>query len=170
MSGTAVEVSAYYLDRANKLYSAITWTNPPPSRSDEIELISATITQRGVATSAIDCREALTINLEYMNKLALPNSRFFIVVRNMKGEVVTLPITMQRVVKEGRPRLYSSIRANCLRLALFGTGGADITNERIILLRRHTTSTFRIRQRHARRKTNGRPLAPVLTCKPPKGS
>ncbi|MCM3904104.1 MAG: ABC transporter ATP-binding protein [Pyrinomonadaceae bacterium] len=137
MSGTAVEVSAYYLDRANKLYSAITWASPPQGKSDEIELISATITQRGVATSAIDCREPLTINLEYMNKLVLPNSRFFIVVRNIKGEVLftTSDYDANEVVERRAGRFSSTVTIPGELLksgTYFGTVGADIKNDRII--------------------------------------
>ncbi len=137
MSGTAVEVSAYYLDRANKLYSAITWTSPPPAKSDEIELISATITQHGVLTSAIDCREPFTINLEYMNKLTLPNSRFFIVLRNTKGEVLftTSDYDGNEVIERKAGRFISTVTipGELLKTgSYFGTVGADIKNERII--------------------------------------
>jgi len=137
MSGTAIEVSAYYLDRANKLYSAITWTSPPPGKSDEIELISATITQRGHTTSAIDCRQPLTINLEYVNKLVLPNSRFFIVLRNIKGEVLftTSDYDGNEVVERRAGRFTSTVTIPGELLksgSYFATVGADIKNERII--------------------------------------
>lgn len=143
MSGSAVEVSAYYLNRANKLYSAITWASHPPGKSDEIALISATITQRGVATSAIDCREPFTISLEYMNKLALPNSRFFIIVRNIKGEVLftTSDYDANEVVERKAGRFISTVTipGELLKAgSYFGTVGADIKNERVIFAENDT--------------------------------
>ncbi len=136
-SGAATDVSAYYLDRANKLYSAITWASPPPGKRDEIELISAIITQRGVTTSAIDCRYPLTINIEYMNKLDLPNSRFCLVVSNLKGEVLftTSDYDANEVVERRAGRFLSTVTipGELLKAgSYFGTVGADIKNERII--------------------------------------
>jgi lipopolysaccharide transport system ATP-binding protein len=137
--GPAREVSAYYLDRANKLYSPITWVREPRGESNDVELISAHVSQRGVPTNAIDCREPFTIYLQYANKTALPNSRFFIIVRNLKGEILFTTSdydALTDAVIDRKPGTFMStvtIPGELLKSgSYFGTVGADIKNERII--------------------------------------
>jgi lipopolysaccharide transport system ATP-binding protein len=137
-SGPAREVSAYYLDRSNKLYSPITWTNLPQDEGDEIELVKATINQNGAATTAIDCRETFSIDIEYVNKSAIRNSRLFLVIRNMKGEVLftSSDYDFQSDAIERRAGTFIStvtIPGGLLKAgSYYGTVGADIKNERII--------------------------------------
>src|SRR5437660_2183578 len=76
--GPTREVTDYYLDTTRELYSPITWADLPQGESDEIQLRSVSVGQRGVNTSTIDCREQFTISLEYENRKTLPGSRFFI--------------------------------------------------------------------------------------------
>lgn len=137
--GPAREVSAYYLDRSNKFYSPITWVNVPRGESRDIELISANISQRGMPTNAIDCREPFTISLQYANKTALPNSRFFIIFRNLKGEILFTTSDYDALtdgVIDRKPGTFIStvtIPGELLKSgSYFGTVGADIKNERII--------------------------------------
>ena len=137
--GPAREISAYYLDRANKFYSPITWVRAPRGESRDIELISANILQRGVPTNAVDCREPFTISLQYANKTALPNSRFFIIVRNVKGEILFTTSDYDALTDAGverKPGTFVStvtIPGELLKSgSYFGTVGADIKNERVI--------------------------------------
>jgi len=88
MDGPTREVTAHYLDTTNKLYSPITWVDFPREQGLEIRLLAATIRQRDENTTAIDCRQPFTISLVYENLKSLPGSRFFILVRNGKGDLV----------------------------------------------------------------------------------
>ena len=139
LDGPTREVTAHYLDTSNKLYSPITWADAPPGKNDEILLQNVTINQRGENTSAIDCREPFTIAFEYETRQALPNSRFFILVRNARGEVVfgtsdydlANPDEINR--KPGRFLTEVAVPGEFLKAgSYFGTIGADIKNERII--------------------------------------
>ncbi|MGH9907015.1 MAG: ABC transporter ATP-binding protein [Pyrinomonadaceae bacterium] len=139
MSGPAREVSAYYLDSANKFYSPITWAKAPQGASEEIVLISANTLQGGIPTSAIDCREPFTISLQYVNKAAVRNSRLFVVVRNMKGETLFTTSDYDALNeqfsdrKEGAFNSMITIPGELLKAgSYYGTVGADIKNERII--------------------------------------
>ena len=137
-SGPAREVSAYYLDRSNKLYSPITWANLPQDKGDEMELVTAAITQNGIATTAIDCREAFNIDLEYVNKAAIQNSRLFLVIRNIKGEVLftssDYDVESELVERQAGGFVSTvTIPGGLLKAGTYyGTIGADIKNERII--------------------------------------
>src|SRR6266550_2944240 len=61
MDGLTRDVSRYYLDTTNKLYSPVTWVELPKAKSEEIHLQTAGIEQLGLRASAIDCREPFTI-------------------------------------------------------------------------------------------------------------
>jgi lipopolysaccharide transport system ATP-binding protein len=137
--GPAREVSAYYLDRTNRLYSPITWAPVPHGESRDIELISAHTSQRGVPTNAIDCREPFTISLQYANKTGLPSSRLFIVIRNLKGEILFTTSDYDAhtgMVIDRKPGTFVStitIPGELLKSGSYlGTVGADIKNDRII--------------------------------------
>src|SRR5256885_8795947 len=65
MDGPTHEVSAHYLDTTNKLYSPITWANFKQGKHNEIELLTARIQQRGVNTTAVDCRAPFSVTFEY---------------------------------------------------------------------------------------------------------
>src|SRR5262249_25049248 len=65
LTGPTAVVTRYYLDRANKLYSPITWAPVDKANQGEINLHSVGIEQAGEATTLINCREAFKIILEY---------------------------------------------------------------------------------------------------------
>jgi len=139
VDGPTREVTAHYLDTTNKLYSPITWTDFPREQSVEIQLLAATIRQRGENTTAVDCRQPFTISLTYENLKSLPGSRFFILVRNGKGDLVfgtsdydvMSPESMDR--RRGRFQSEVTLPANLLKTGpYYATIGADIKNERVI--------------------------------------
>ncbi|MBA2527429.1 MAG: ABC transporter ATP-binding protein [Pyrinomonadaceae bacterium] len=139
MSGATREVSAYYMDHANKLYSPITWIKFPEGKSNEIELTAVTVTQLGAQTNMIDCRESFTVTVEYENKKAVRNSRFFLLVRNEKGEPLFTSSDYDLLNDEEIDRKAGKFVS---RISLpgglfkagsyYGTVGADIKYERII--------------------------------------
>jgi lipopolysaccharide transport system ATP-binding protein len=138
-TGPTRDVSAHYLDRANKLYSPITWADSPRENSDEIQLLSVKMNQAGVVTGAIDCREPFTINIEYENKAVVRNSRLFIVIRNGKGEVLfttsDYDVPTDESMNRERGTFISAVTIpeGLLKAgSYYGTVGADIKNERII--------------------------------------
>jgi hypothetical protein len=139
VTGPTRDVSAHYLDRANKLYSPITWADSPRENSDEIQLLSVKMNQAGVVTGAIDCREPFTINIEYENKAVVRNSRLFIVIRNGKGEALfttsDYDVPTDESMNRERGTFMSSVTVpeGLLKAgSYYGTVGADIKNERII--------------------------------------
>jgi ABC-type glutathione transport system ATPase component len=141
MNGPTREVTAHYLDTANKLYSPVTWVDLPQEHSDEIQLQRAGIAQRGVNTSAIDCREPFTIQFEYENRKLLPDSRFFIVIRNAKGDIVFTTSDYDVITdeashrREGKFQSEVTVPGGLLKAgSYYGTIGADIKNERVIFV------------------------------------
>ncbi|HEV2829035.1 MAG TPA: ABC transporter ATP-binding protein [Pyrinomonadaceae bacterium] len=139
MNGPTNQVTAHYLDTTNKLYSPVTWADSPRGPSSEIQLHRAGINQRGVDTSAVDCRQPFAIVFEYENKRVLPHSRFFIVIRNAKGEVIfttsdyDLPGAETLDRKLGRFVGEVTVPDGLLKVGSYhGTIGADIKNERVI--------------------------------------
>jgi lipopolysaccharide transport system ATP-binding protein len=139
LDGPTREVSAHYLNTTNKLYSPITWIDFPQEKSVEIQLRAATLVQRGENTTAIDCREAFTISLLYENLKTLPGSRFFILVRNGKGDVVFGTSDYDVLTPEATNRRPGSFRSDVTVPAkllkagsYYATIGADIKNERVI--------------------------------------
>jgi len=138
--GPTREVTDYYLDTTRELYSPITWADLPQGESDEIQLRSVSVRQRGVNTSTIDCREQFTISLEYENRKTLPGSRFFILVRNGKGEVVfatsdyDVPTPQAIDRQTGTFISEVTIPGELLKAgSYYATVGADIKNQRIII-------------------------------------
>ena len=139
-SGPTRAVTDYYLDTSRKLYSPITWAELPEEESDEIQLRKLSARQRGVNTGTIDCREEFTISLEYENRKSLPGSRFFILLRNGKGEVVFATSDYDVPTPEAidrRPGRFVSevtVPGKLLKAgSYFATVGADIKNQRIII-------------------------------------
>jgi lipopolysaccharide transport system ATP-binding protein len=139
MDGPTREVTAHYLNRTNRLYSPVTWVDLPAGESDEIRLQRVAVEQRGVRTSAIDCREAFTIIFDYENKKLLAGSRFFIVIRNARGDIVFTTSDYDVMTDEaanrrvGRFRSEVEVPGGLLKAgSYYGTVGADIKNERII--------------------------------------
>ena len=138
-TGPTREVTAYYLDTTNKLYSPVTWVDFVPSQDDEIRLRAAWITQGESNTSAIDCREPFSISLEYENRKTLPGSRFFVIIRNARGDVVFTTSDYDVVTEEATNRRVGSflsevsVPGKLLKAgSYYGTVGADIRNERVI--------------------------------------
>ena len=141
MSGPTREVSTHYLDTTNKLYSPVTWIDFPHGQSDEIQLQRAAIRQQDLNTSAIDCREAFTILFEYENKKVPADSRFFVVIRNAKGDVVFTTSDYDLITEEASNRRAGKFLSEVMvpggllkAGSYFGTIGADIKNERIIFV------------------------------------
>jgi lipopolysaccharide transport system ATP-binding protein len=139
MNGPTREVTAYYLDTTNKLYSPVTWIDVPSGRSVEVELHWTGIRQRGLATTAIDCREAFSIAFEYELKKVVPNSRFFLIVRNAKGEIVFTTSDYDEITDEASNRTTGTfvseiaVPGGLLKVgSYYGTIGADIKNDRVI--------------------------------------
>jgi len=138
-TGPSNEVSAYYLDSTNKLYSSITWAPVPEGNSDEVKLLSAMLVQRGVTTTAIDCRLPFSITFEYENLKAVPNSRFFLMLRNARGEVVLTTSDYDSLTGEAINRRSGkfvskiNVPADLLKAgSYFVTIAADIKNQRIV--------------------------------------
>lgn len=139
MNGPTHDVSAHYLDTANKLYSPVTWADLPEDHPNEIRLQRALTSQRGVETSAIDCREPFTIRFEYENNKILPDSRFFLVLRSARGEVVFTTSDYDVITEAASQRRLGkfisevTIPGGLLKTgSYFGTIGADIKNVRVI--------------------------------------
>lgn len=138
-NGPTSEVTAYYLDKANRLYSAITWIDFDHKKGTDVQLRSARIRQRGVETRAIDCREPFTLAFEYENRVALPNARFFILIRNARGEVVfgtsDYDSPEEEIANRHAGRFISQVTVPGELLkagTYYGAVGADIKNERVI--------------------------------------
>jgi len=138
-NGPTRDVTAYYLDTANKLYSAITWVDFDHKKSGDVQLRAAKISQRGIETRAIDCRESFTLSFEYENSVAVPNARFFILIRNARGEVVfgtsdyDVPKEEATNRRAGRFVSQVTVPGELLKAGnYFGAVGADIKNERVI--------------------------------------
>jgi len=141
MNGPTREVTTHYLDTANKLYSPVTWNDFPQGKSEEVQLLQVCIKQRNRDTAAIDCREAFIILFEYENKRVLSDSRFFIVIRNAKGEVVFTTSDYDVITEEASNRRVGrfvsevTVPGELLKAgSYFGTIGADIKNQRIIFV------------------------------------
>jgi lipopolysaccharide transport system ATP-binding protein len=139
MEGPTREVSTYYLDTTNKLYSPITWVDLSPATNDEIRLQKAVIKQRGLNTSAVDCREPFNILFEYENKKVLTDSRFFIVIRNAKGDTVFTTSDYDVITEEAANRSLGNFQSEVIvpggllkAGSYYGTIGADIKNDRVI--------------------------------------
>ncbi len=139
MNGPTREVTTHYLDTANKLYSPVTWADFTHGKSEEVQLLRACVKQRNQDTSAIDCREPFIILFEYENKKVLSDSRFFIVIRNAKGEVVFTTSDYDVITEEASNRRVGrfisevTVPGELLKAGSYlGTIGADIKNQRII--------------------------------------
>jgi lipopolysaccharide transport system ATP-binding protein len=87
-SGATEEVTKYYLDSANKLYSPITWIPLSNAGGGEIELNGIVVEQTGNATNVVSCRSPFSITIDYDITRVVRGSRFFLILRNSKGELV----------------------------------------------------------------------------------
>ena len=137
--GPTREVTAYYLDQSNRLYSAITWAPVDQASNQEIELNQITIQQAGITTNTINCREPFAILIDYEIKQALRASRFFLMLRDAKGELIfttsdydlLTPAAEER--KLGRFVSRITVPGGLLKTgSYYGTFGVDIANVRIV--------------------------------------
>jgi homopolymeric O-antigen transport system ATP-binding protein len=141
LNGPTREVSSYYLDAANKLYSPVTWADFKPGEFSEVEVLSAGIQQAGVTTTAIDCRAPFSLRFEYETRKPLPNSRFFVLIRNAKGDVVfgtsDYDVPSEETINRAPGKFVSEVNVpeGLLKVgSYYGTIGADIKNERIVFV------------------------------------
>jgi lipopolysaccharide transport system ATP-binding protein len=139
--GATSQVTAHYLNATNKLYSPVTWVDVPREAGAEIQLLRARISQSSADTNAIDCRQPFTIAFEYENKKAVDNARFFILVRNARGDIVFSTSdydVLTEAAASRREGIFLSevtIPGGLLKAgAYYGTIGADIKNERVIFV------------------------------------
>jgi lipopolysaccharide transport system ATP-binding protein len=139
MSGMTADVTRYYLDHSNNMYSPITWAALPRSTSNEFELNSINVLQNELSTSAINCREPFIIHIDYDLKESVRGSRFFLIFRDDKGEVVFTTsdydsITPE-VVKRQTGRFLSRVEipGGLLKTGgYYGSFGVDIKDDRIV--------------------------------------
>jgi lipopolysaccharide transport system ATP-binding protein len=138
-SGATADVTRYYLDHSNSMYSAITWAPLPNKTETEVKLNSVNVLQNNVATSAINCREPFIIDIDYQLKQTLRGSRFFLIIRNDRGELifttsdydVPTPAAENRTV--GRFLSRIEIPGGLLKTGgYYGSLGVDIKDDRII--------------------------------------
>ena len=138
-SGSTEEVTRYYLDHSNKMYSPITWSPLPDEGAREMRLHGIALTQQGMSTSAINCREPFTVEMEYEIKEPVRGSRFFLMIRNGKGELifttsdydVLTPAAADR--KAGRFTSRVEVPAALLKTgSYYGSLGVDVPNVRIV--------------------------------------
>jgi lipopolysaccharide transport system ATP-binding protein len=87
-SGVTADVTRYYLDHSNSMFSPITWSARPDADAKEIQLNSISAWQNGAATSAINCRESFTIHVDYVVNDPVRGSRFYLVFRDEHGEII----------------------------------------------------------------------------------
>lgn len=138
-SGETEDVTRFYLDTANKLYSPVTWSDLSAKENSEIQLERVSVEQRSVETAAIDCREPFTVRFEYENKKVLPGSRFFMMIRNARGDIVFSTSDYDLLSESAINRRLGRFRSEVLFPAglfkagsYYGTIGADIKNEPVI--------------------------------------
>ena len=138
-SGPTADVTRYYLDLSNNMYSPITWSKLPSDRANEVKLNNVNIEQDGSLTSAINCREPFKIMLEYEVREFIRGSRFFLVFRDHKGELifstsdydVMTPEAANR--KPGQFRSTVEIPGGLLKSgSYYGSLGVDVKDDRIV--------------------------------------
>jgi lipopolysaccharide transport system ATP-binding protein len=138
-SGATADVSRYYLDHSNNMYSAITWAPLPNKVETEVKLNNVNVLQNNAATSAINCREPFIIDIDYELRQPLRASRFFLIVRNDRGELifttsdydVLTPAAENR--KAGRFVSRIEIPGGLLKTGgYYGSLGVDIKDDRIV--------------------------------------
>ena len=138
-SGATEEVTRYYLDSANKLYSPITWVPVDNRNGGEVELHDVRVEQSGEATNIISCRNPFSISIDYELKRVVRGSRFFLVLRNGKGDLVfttsdydvPTPIATNR--EPGRYESKILVPGGLLKTgSYYGTIGVDVAYERVV--------------------------------------
>jgi lipopolysaccharide transport system ATP-binding protein len=137
--GSPRDVTAYYLDRANRLYTPVTWA--PLDRTDEreVRLVAASVAQNGARTSAVSCREPFEIEVKYEIGEVVRGLRLFIIVRNDRGEIIfttsdyDAPDETALAREAGRFTSRVCVPGGLLKAGGYhATFGADVKNERIV--------------------------------------
>jgi lipopolysaccharide transport system ATP-binding protein len=138
-SGPTADVSRYYLDHSNNMYSAITWSPLPAKAETEVKLNSVNVLQNNVTTSAINCRESFIIDIDYQLKQTLRGSRFFLIIRNDRGELIfttsdyDVPTPAAENREPGRFLSRIEIPGGLLKTGgYYGSLGVDIKDDRIV--------------------------------------
>ena len=138
-SGTTEEVTRYYLDSANRLYTPITWVPVSNANKGEIELNGIAVEQASQAANVVSCRDPFSITIEYDIKCVVRGARFFIILRNGKGELVfttsDYDVPTPEVINRGTGHFVSKVQVpgGLLKTgAYFGTIGVDVANERVV--------------------------------------
>lgn len=138
-SGPTEDVTRYYLDSANKLYSPITWVPVSNANGGEVELNSAVVEQAGEMTNVVSCRSPFSIVIDYQINRVVRGSRFFLIVRNSKGELVfttsDYDVPKANVINRETGRFLSRIEVpgGLLKTGgYFGTIGVDVAYDRVV--------------------------------------
>ena len=138
-SGPTEEVTRYYLDSANKLYSPINWVPVNTANGGEIQLNGVAVEQAGEATNVVSCRDPFSLKLDYDVKRAVRGSRFFLILRNSKGELVfttsdyDIPTPEAITRQTGRFITKIEVPGGLLKSGSYlGTIGVDVANDRVV--------------------------------------
>jgi len=138
-SGPTEEVTRYYLDSANKLYSPINWVPVNNASGGEIQLNGVAVEQGDEETGVVSCREPFSLKLDYEVKRAIRGSRFFLILRNSKGELVfttsDYDIPTPEAITRQTGRFISKIEVpgGLLKSGSYlGTIGVDVANDRVV--------------------------------------
>lgn len=137
--GSPRDVTAYYLDSSNKLYTPVTWVSLAGISDDEVSLVGVRVEQRGETTSAVSCREPFSVRIEYEMKKFVRGSRFFFILRDARGELIfttsdyDVP-TPESISREpGRYVSRFELPGGLLKTgAYYGTVGVDVAWERMV--------------------------------------
>ena len=139
LSGVTADVTRYYLDHTNNMYSPITWTALPGNNATEVKLNSIRLLQNGASTSAINCREAFDIHIDYQINEVVRGSRFFLIFRNDRGEVIFTTSDYDMLSAEAMTRKTGrflsrvAIPGGLLKTGgYYGSLGMDIKDDRVI--------------------------------------
>jgi lipopolysaccharide transport system ATP-binding protein len=138
-SGVTTDITRYYLDHTNNMYSPITWTALPDDDATEVKLNSIRLLQNGASTSAINCREPFDIQIDYQINEVVRGSRFFLIFRNDRGEVIfttsDYDVLTTEAMKRKTGRFLSRVEipGGLLKTGgYYGSLGVDIRDERVI--------------------------------------
>jgi lipopolysaccharide transport system ATP-binding protein len=137
--GLPRDVTAYYLDRANQLYTPVTWVSLEGVGTDEVALTSARVEQRGERTSAVSCREPFVVQIEYEIKQSVRGSRFFFILRDARGDLIFTTSDYDMLTPEaaergvGRYVSRFTVPGGLLKTgAYYGTVGVDVAWVRMV--------------------------------------
>jgi lipopolysaccharide transport system ATP-binding protein len=138
-SGPTADVTRYYLDHSNNMYSAVTWAPLPASNADEVTLNSVNVLQHNSPTSAINCRDPFVVHIDHTWKRALRGSRFFLIIRDDKGDVVFTTSDYDVLTPQAESRKVGhflsqiEIPGGLLKTGgYYGSVGVDIKEDRVV--------------------------------------